>query len=429
MAEFVDDQAQSGATKRKRVLRDSTDPKTLSFYFMGTWQDVSNPPTPEMFSKKEIDIKYMVHQLEKCPKTGKLHYQCYFEFTKKRRLGQLLKTFPQCFWIRRDGTATQAIDYCTKSETRQSPPVFYGTPSCDLSHVVLHNATLPECAQPIPVGNKRVSQLALATEYILKTRCSLKEIALKYPDVYVRHQHGLSKLLSEIAPKRNFKTKVIVYYGMPESGKSRAARENCHRIYGPDDTYVYSKIDCQSGREWWELYRSERAIIIDEMDGETFGWNRMLNLLDRHEVKVGCKNASFEFAAETIFITANTPPSHWFAGKHEFPALRRRIDECRKFVLIKGERDEDGNCVYEAQLDTKEMRDPDKSEHNKWIEHINEQAGFVGKSLAPETIFTPPPPDLTGAPVADDDTETFTTDFDDFGDCLGSVDSTVLDLE
>lgn len=424
---FLDTEAQTAGKKRKRTEKSSTDPKTQSYYFMGTWQDVSKPPTPDMFSKKEKDIHYMVYQIEKCPKTGKLHLQCYFEFRNKQRLGSLLKLFPQCYWIRRDGTAAQAIDYCTKEETRQSPPVFYGTPTCDVRQVMAHNANLPDGVQPIAVGEKKVSQLALATNYVLKTHCSMKEIALKFPDVYVRHHHGLSKLLSEISPKRNFKTKVIVYYGMPESGKSRTAREHCHRIFGADDTYVYSKIDCQSGKEWWELYRGEKAIIIDEMDGDTFGWNRMLNLLDRHEVKVGCKNDSYEFAAEAIFITANTPPSHWFAGKHEFPALRRRIDECRKFVLLPGLRDEDDNCVYEAQLDVKEMRDPDKTEHNKWIEHINQQSGFLGKSLAPETIFTPPPVDLSGSTEVDDESETFTTDFDYDSVIYGCLDPIVLE--
>jgi len=394
MAQFVDIQAKEGELKRKRKTKVPNDPTIQSNYFMATWFDVDHPPSAGDFQDANKPINFMVYQLEKCPTTGRLHFQCYFEFIGKPRLVALIKKFKGCHWSCRLGTAQQAIDYCTKLETRQAPPVTFGTPKYDVQQIAEYNQTRPANSPAIETGKKKVSPLAVTLNEAIKKKLCIQDIARFNPEVYVRHAGGIAKLMTAISPQRNFKTDVIVFYGCPGCGKSRTARKLAAEHYKPDELYTYSKIDPAPGKEWWDGYDRHPCVIIDEMDGNTFVWDRILNIFDRYAVIIPVKGGSTHLVAETIFITCNTRPSDWYAGKHEFHALRRRIHQCYKFVCIKGARDENGDPVFEPQLDESQMRDPNDEEYNKWMEHINEQSGFLGKSLAPDLIFASPTPIL-----------------------------------
>lgn len=65
-------------------------------------------------------MRYMVCQKEKCPQSGKIHWQGYVEFSE----GQCMKAVKTIFGIKglhlepRKGTQQQAIDYCKKTESR-----------------------------------------------------------------------------------------------------------------------------------------------------------------------------------------------------------------------------------------------------------------------------------------------------------------------
>lgn len=75
-------------------------------------------------------IQYMISQKEKCPKTGKLHYQGYIEFKGKMRMNEVKKLMSDnsVHLEPRRGTQKQAIDYCRKEETRVEEPKEFGEP-------------------------------------------------------------------------------------------------------------------------------------------------------------------------------------------------------------------------------------------------------------------------------------------------------------
>jgi hypothetical protein len=65
-------------------------------------------------------MKYMVYQLEKCPTTGREHWQGYVEFRNPRTMESVkraLRLNGVHLEIRR-GTATEAAEYCKKEESR-----------------------------------------------------------------------------------------------------------------------------------------------------------------------------------------------------------------------------------------------------------------------------------------------------------------------
>lgn len=87
------------------------------------------------FKEPVIDtgsVSYYIYQKEKCPKTGKEHYQGYIEFDEVRRLSECKNVFTtekvSVHVEPRKGTQEQAIAYCMKSETAVGEPVKFGKP-------------------------------------------------------------------------------------------------------------------------------------------------------------------------------------------------------------------------------------------------------------------------------------------------------------
>ena len=75
-------------------------------------------------------ISYCIYQEEKCPKSGKIHYQGYAELSSQMRLTELKKAMKNdTMHIEpRMGTQAQAIAYCMKDDTQVSKPIIYGKP-------------------------------------------------------------------------------------------------------------------------------------------------------------------------------------------------------------------------------------------------------------------------------------------------------------
>lgn len=57
--------------------------------------------------------KYL-YEHEKCPDTGRLHYQGFITFDKKQRPKECLKNWPTIHWEKQKATDKQNIKYCTK---------------------------------------------------------------------------------------------------------------------------------------------------------------------------------------------------------------------------------------------------------------------------------------------------------------------------
>lgn len=75
-------------------------------------------------------ISYVTYQGEKCPSTGKLHWQGYVEFKNvmRRRECQRALGEKKCHVEPRKGTQKQAIDYCHKLDTRVGVQFEWGKP-------------------------------------------------------------------------------------------------------------------------------------------------------------------------------------------------------------------------------------------------------------------------------------------------------------
>lgn len=69
-------------------------------------------------------IKYGIWQQERCPTTGRLHLQCYFEFKKPMRMRAVKGALGDAtaHVEPRRGTREDAREYCRKEESRVDGP-------------------------------------------------------------------------------------------------------------------------------------------------------------------------------------------------------------------------------------------------------------------------------------------------------------------
>lgn len=370
-------------------------PNPTGRYWCGTVQDITKPPTSEGFESAKCKVDFFVYQLEKAPSTGKLHYQAYFEFAKRHHRSTLCKRFPHIYWELRRGNKQSCVKYCTKQQTRVADPVWYPAEEQPINT----NLLVDEHGEPIlrqsNAQQKRKSELDDVVKAIVEKKYNAKQIAQEFPKSYIRSYNGIANLLAKLAPRRNIKPEVIVFYGLPGSGKTRSAYEWARSLYKEENIYKYDTIHERS--EWWQQYENQECIILDEMDGTKFAWSRLLSILDRFELQVGSKFGSASFAARHIIITSNLAPRDWYEqhANDEFrlEALLRRIDVCYQAMGVftpegKLKVDENGDPEFRMVVDPHNMKGESKEHIREKLEKLCLNNKICVIDEAPD-IFTP----------------------------------------
>lgn len=246
------------------------------------------------------NVQYMIFQREKCPKTGKLHYQGYIELIKKRRLTSLKKVYPKYHIESRKGTQKQAIDYCKKEETRYSPPREFGIPKQQGKR----NDILT-VRNMIDKGNNKMREII--------DQCS------SYQSVRMAE-----KLLEYKETARNFKPFVFWLYGKTGSGKTRTAKLTCD--FMGDDTWMSLKT-----LKWWQGYDAHECVIFDDFRRDFCTYHELLRILDRYEYRIENKGGSRQFLSKYVFITTQYHPADVYNTREDLEQLLRRIDIIMEF--------------------------------------------------------------------------------------------------
>ena len=132
--------------------------------FCFTLFDETVPPFPDY-------VRYAIYQREKCPESGRLHYQGYMEFNSPKKIGGLKKWSSTAHFESRRGSREEARAYCMKEESRVSPPVEFGKWTAGQGHR---------------------TDLDSACELIKKH--GVKRVAEELPAVFVKFHKGLKEL-------------------------------------------------------------------------------------------------------------------------------------------------------------------------------------------------------------------------------------------
>lgn len=142
-------------------------------------------------------------------------------------------------------------------------------------------------------------------------------------DIYIRHRSSLLGIYKDTArPEARLNVICNTYYGITHSGKTYRAYREAREI-----GEVYWK---SSTTKWWDGYRGEKNVIIDEFDG-SINIVHLLRWLDWYPCCVEIKGSQVPLKATNFWITSNKDPWTWYMGRPEVSdeqirALLRRMN-------------------------------------------------------------------------------------------------------
>lgn len=234
-------------------------------------------------------MKYLIIGQEKCPDTGKTHYQGYIELKSVQRISALKKIAPTTHFEKRRGTQKQAADYCKKDNDYIEYGEFEGQ------------------------GKRNDIE---RTREILKTTGKMEDVveqvnsyqAARFGEMYLRYKER----------KRDWKPHVTWIWGQTGAGKTRKAHEICPNAYVKSDS-----------TKWFYDYDAHEEVIIDDFSDEMMPLTDFLTLIDRYEKRVELKGGSRQFLAKKIVITSEFAPQEYYRHSrgNASAQIMRRLDE------------------------------------------------------------------------------------------------------
>jgi len=239
-------------------------------------------------------MTYLVYQREKCPTTGREHWQGYMELKKLTNFNTVKSHFGDDAHLEpRKGTQDQAVDYCKKKESQVSPPKEFGT---------------------LKKQGKRNDLIALGE--MARQGKRQREAYETMPAVYMRNFKAFDRVASLYKPPERPVT-VTLLYGPPGVGKTRFVLDA-----DPETWFVPLQKEM-----WFDGYDHHFSACLDDFSGQ-MPLPLLLRLLDRYVVKVPVKGSTTWWTPRNIYITSNYLPFQWYdysERKTSLDALLRRI--------------------------------------------------------------------------------------------------------
>lgn len=256
------------------------------------------------------DAAYIVFQLE-IGDNGTPHYQGYCSFTKRMTLPQVRSLLGTAHWEIARGTPSENKTYCTKSDTRVGDFCESGI---------------------FPEGSGHRTDLD-RLHSALKDGLTQKEYASQYFSQFISRPNLVETWnLAQISPRDPSEAVTcILLIGPPGTGKSRAAHYYAKQFYGPNGFYGHTL------GKWWDGYRGEQCVILDDFRGSSMSFTSFKHLVDRYPLRVEVKGASCNMAATHFYITTNQEPEKWWNQEvtaQEHSAVFRRIDTVLFFCTL-----------------------------------------------------------------------------------------------
>ncbi len=291
--------------------------------------------------KKHKHFRYVVFQLES-GEDNTLHYQGYVEFNSAMTLVGVKKIIHQAHWELRRGSPKQAIDYCTKEDTKVDGPW-----TCGESKSQGHRTDLDEMAKAC-IGCVNPS-----------------EIIEMHPATYARYSKGFERIMFLTAPKRRQPPVVSLYYGPTGTGKTRSAFSDNPELYRkPPDSI------------WFDGYFGQDCLLLDDFSGASskMSLSYLLQLIDRYPIQLQVKGSYASLLATTIIITTNIHPSKWYNYQNretQYHALQRRIH----------------NVMYFKAFEETPVLLEQDSFFDKWFQGCDEESIFEEVDVDEELII------------------------------------------
>lgn len=240
----------------------------------------------------EAEMRYCYYGIEKCPSTGKLHYQGWCVFHNERSEIAVCKKYG-CYFRIMEGKFKHNYKYCSKDNNVKE----FGEPPCQ---------------------GKR-NDLKQYADDIREGIITIEDILIDDPIIYHKYGRTLEKIQNLVYKERTEKPEVHWYYGKGGCGKTRQAIDQ-HPDY-------YQK---ESRNIWWDGYKQQHTIIIDDFRKDDMPFNTLLKILDRYKYQGEIKGGHIHINSPLIIITSDEGPHHFWQG-NDLVQIRRRIDVIKYF--------------------------------------------------------------------------------------------------
>jgi len=265
---------------------------------------------------KEGHIKWLAYGAEKCPKTGKEHHQLFMYLRGNvcwgpRKLNQMGNWFgpTHCRVEPMWGSVDENDYYCSK----ENELVTFGKK---------------------PEAGFR-GDLDETKEKLMKGDITVDQIAVENPHMF--HMYGRTmERIEDISLRQRYRTEMTKgtwYTGPSGSYKSRT----CFEGFDPDTHYVKSL--CEADLKWWDGYKGQETVIMDEFRGQ-ISFAYMLRLMDRYPLSVSRRGREpVPFLAKRLLISSIRHPRDVYVRQEGEPweQFDRRCD-----VVELAPRDRDG---------------------------------------------------------------------------------------
>lgn len=168
-----------------------------------------------------------------------------------------------------------------------------------------------EVGIPVRKEQGKRNDIRLVTDRIRNKELSLEDLMFEYPELYLRYGRGFKEMINMTYKPRTDPPTVYWIWGKSGTGKTLEATSSRESHYIKDNTI------------WWDGYKQEEAIIIDDFDNQ-IPFRTLLRLLDRYKYQGQVKGGYININSPYIYITCEFPPENYWQG-NELTQVTRRI--------------------------------------------------------------------------------------------------------
>lgn len=228
----------------------------------------------------DAPIRFICGQIESGERSHRPHYQVFVWINDPWSRNQVVGYFEGLgSWFAIQGNCSkiwEKIDYCRKDRGRIDGPWSWGSP---------------------PAQGSR-SDLSRVAAMVQEGR-SEGEIAETYCSAFIQYHNGVRKAI-ELRDKPAAVDKTVwVLWGRTGTGKSHRAHAKFPAAYWLEEW------------QWWDGYRGEEAVIIDDFDPSVVPFRQFLRRVDRYPGRNPRKGSYVARAYKHVVITTNEAPQDW----------------------------------------------------------------------------------------------------------------------
>lgn len=259
----------------------------MSYAF--NWVFTLNNPTPNELGCLGDLTSYLVYG-EEVGQEGTLHYQGYACFLARKRLTGVKKLLIRAHWEIMRGTPLQASEYCKKDGKFTERGV-------------------------LPLTGAQSTKRKWEEILVSVQEGRFEDVPA---DIRLRNHRTIQAIRTDAmfaAPvKRLLSCDNEWYWGEPGTGKTQAAFDKY------PDAYL------KPANKWWDNYRGEKVVIIDDIDeNHHVLCHHLKQWADVYPFPAEIKGSMYaRIRPEKIIVTSNLPPEQIFHGVH-VDAIRRRF--------------------------------------------------------------------------------------------------------